>query len=509
MSINANNSSSLNSDTILNQAVVQILGGHQDAAFARLTKCGLFNDEQIAKIRAVLTKMGPSSIHSNIKPLELKSSILKALNPEIKIAQALPKDKPSHLCFTETSTCELANAYPCKIEFGGKYYANATICFLAQQYTDQPHIMDLLTKCETAEEALFLSSTCPMTKERKLSWENLDTEHINKNDVMMHVLRAKFGQNPELKEKLLALGGIYIVAQGNDPYLSDCFNGTGQNQLGISLMCLQGEYGGTGIIKSSTSYNKMTLDLKDRCQFLVLELNEDIISEIFGYCLSGSDVTSVAKLSLTNVHFYKHIMHLVNQLDLKKICPELRILDAQTLGLTAGDEPSMKKLALIKSFKEMAFQVEDNAGLTLLTMTKGLTLNQLVVIAEKARIKVSVPDEISIELGDVPVEHTYRIVITNNVFINSRVKSYDKQQELVLEIGCEMPTVQEYVALCIFTKVIFNICLYGRTPLTYGRSSTHVWGYPLVVVGRTPARLDLNAHHPVGHEDCGAGGRRK
>src|SRR5665213_1584898 len=92
MSINASNS---NSDVILDKAVVQILGGHQDAAFARLTKCGLFNDEQIAKIRELI-KMNPS--HLTTTPFDLKTCILKELNTPI-----LLQNKPQELCLTETT----------------------------------------------------------------------------------------------------------------------------------------------------------------------------------------------------------------------------------------------------------------------------------------------------------------------------------------------------------------------------------------------------------------------
>ena len=96
MSINTNKSNSPNSDTILNQAVVQILGGHQDAAFARLTQCGLFNDEQIAKIRELI-KLNPS--HLTTTPLDLKTCILKELNTPI-----LLQNKAQQLCLTETTS---------------------------------------------------------------------------------------------------------------------------------------------------------------------------------------------------------------------------------------------------------------------------------------------------------------------------------------------------------------------------------------------------------------------
>ncbi len=512
MSINTMNSNSLSPEATLDKAIGQILQGYSDDALARLTKCGFFSDEQIAKIQAVLMEVKPT--HPATTPRALKDRILEALNPETPSIQILPsKDKIDHLCFTETSTFEFASAYPCKIEFGGKHYSNAVACFLAQQYIDQPQIMELLTQCETAEEALFLCATRPMTKERKLLWENPHAEHINKNDVMMHVLRAKFGQNPELKEKLKATCGMYLVAQGNDPYWNDGFNGTGENKLGIALMCLRREYDGTGIVEPNIGYNNLILDLKDKCHFHMFELNEDIIYEIFKRGLSVDNGRGALALAFTNKHFYKHITKIADQFDLKEICPSLTILDANTLGIRVDDEPSISKFALLKCYLEMVPHVEDNAGLTLLTMTKDLALNRLKAIGKDSRIDVHFSwSGISIELGDVRVEHTYRVLITNNVIINSRNKSYDKQDELLVEIGCEMPTVQEYAALCIFTKLIFKKCLYGENPRTFGRSSTKVVGYSSFVGSFSPNTLNIDTRHPCGpfvNEICGIGGVKK
>jgi hypothetical protein len=142
-------------------------------------------------------------------------------------------------------------------------------------------------------------------------------------------------------------------------------------------------------------------------------------------------------------------------------------------------------------------------------MRKGLTLNQLVAIAAKAGMDVKIHwNKIVKELGDVPVEQTYVILITNSVFNESRRKSYDQQKELVGAHGCEMPTVQEYVALCVFTNKVFQKCLYGQNPLTYGRTSTQVEGDPLIFGGSAPARLCVHNFVFV-HESVGAGGQRK
>ena len=179
-------------------------------------------------------------------------------------AEVLPQAIIDHLCFSESPTFEFGNAYPCKFEFGGRYYLNAVACFLAQQYSDQSQVMALFANCKTADEARALASQTPMTKERENSWENPQAQHINKNDVMMNVLRAKFGQNLNLKRMLLATGGAYLVCQGNDPYWTDCYNGIGKNALGTCLMRLRGEYQGIGIISPCLSYNNVILSMKEK-----------------------------------------------------------------------------------------------------------------------------------------------------------------------------------------------------------------------------------------------------
>jgi hypothetical protein len=111
-------------------------------------------------------------------------------------------------------------------------------------------------------------------------------------------------------------------------------------------------------------------------------------------------------------------------------------------------------------------------------------------------------------LSRIPVEQTYRILVTNTVFMGSRNKNYKSQERIVEGHGCVMPIVQEYVALCVFTSKIFKKCLYGQNPLTSGRSSTHLQGFPLVVGGSAPARLCVSPYYFDSKND-GAGGRRK
>jgi hypothetical protein len=205
--------------------------------------------------------------------------------------------------------------------------------------------------------------------------------------------------------------------------------------------------------------------------------------------------------------------------DIQKLCPGLRILDAKAQGVSCEDEPKISIRRLLKEVSELSPHVEGDAGVTQLTMTKGTTLNQLVEIAKGLGMTVDLSwGSIKPTLGDVPVEQTYGILITNNVFLQSRNKPFknlverDKafniKETLVKGHRCEMPTVQEYVALWIYTNKVFSKCLYGPSPATYGWSSTHIENYPLVVGGSTPKRLNIDSMR-FSFAFGGAGGKRK
>ncbi len=510
MSINTNSSNSISSDAVLDRAIVQILGGHQPDALARLTKCGLFSDEQIEKIEATLTELNPT--HHTTTPPELKDRILIALNQDVKI-----QNKPSHLSFSEDPICAFANAYPCTIEFGEKHYQNATACLLAQKYTDQPRIMELLTHCETAEEALFLSSTCPVTAERKLSWENPDAKHVGKNDVMMQVQRAKFEQNPNLKEQLLSTGNLYIACQGYDPLWSDGFNSTGQNQLGLCLMQLRGECGGGSIVPQSIGYKFQIQALNERCILIMTGIPEDITHQIFLQCWSNNDITGIQVLACTNKNFYQNITKIVETLDLEKLCPLLQIVSAeqaQRYGFPAQPAPIFPKLKLIKAYQEMAPHIEGNAGLTYFdfTLTEELTLRQILDIAKGQGIEVKIYwNQILPEIGDVAIQQVLPCMLANNVFKDSRNKSIDLQCVLVRGHGCELPTVEQYIIQIVLIQKISNqsLCLFGQNPLTYGLSSTRVLGFPLAIGGSAPARLHVDDCLAYVSGNRGAGGRWK
>ena len=126
----------------------------------------------------------------------------------------------------------LSNFYGCTINYQGYTYKNNEAAFQAQKD---------LSKCE-----LFTNLSGPKARalgrdSRKIHLRS-DWEKV-KYQIMEELIKCKFGQNPELKEKLLETGERLLI-EGNtwkDTYWG-VYKGKGQNNLGKILMNLRKSY---------------------------------------------------------------------------------------------------------------------------------------------------------------------------------------------------------------------------------------------------------------------------
>ena len=201
-------------------------------------------------------------------------------------------------------------------------------------------------------------------------------------------------------------------------------------------------------------------------------------------------------------------------LNLKNLFPRLQVLDEKVwethIDMTtyeldaAGDFPQDKQM--IKTLKNFAsLQTEGESGITLLTLPKGLTFNKLVKLAQSPKQGNAAKfdyifDRISEDLGDISVDKTYRVVITNNVLQGSRNRSIADQQDLVDILGCKMPEMLTVATLVILTHISSPavpslIRLYNDNPMTFTRCSELIAGRNLVVVGLAPAGFCINSFY--------------
>lgn len=124
----------------------------------------------------------------------------------------------------------LSNFYECPVTYKQLTYTNNEVAFQAQ-------------KCTSDSEKIQFTKLNP-TEAKKLGRKvNLrkDWEAV-KVRIMEEIVRAKFTQNTELADKLLATGDAYLE-EGNTwgDRIWGTVNGSGANRLGFILMQIRAE----------------------------------------------------------------------------------------------------------------------------------------------------------------------------------------------------------------------------------------------------------------------------
>lgn len=130
----------------------------------------------------------------------------------------------------------LSNFYNCPVAYKQLTYTNNEAAFQAQ-------------KCVSDTERIQFTKLSPSEAKRlgrrvslRKDWEDV------KVSIMEEVVRAKFTQNAELADKLLATGDAHLE-EGNTwgDRVWGTVNGIGVNQLGIILMKIRDEIGKSNI----------------------------------------------------------------------------------------------------------------------------------------------------------------------------------------------------------------------------------------------------------------------
>ena len=126
----------------------------------------------------------------------------------------------------------LSNFFPAEVTYSGLTYQNNEAAFQAQ-------------KTYSKEERIEFTTLEPRDAKRRGRRVHLrrDWEQV-KDRIMEEIVRAKFSQNEELKEQLLATGDAQLVEgnRWNDRYWGvDIRSGVGENHLGKILMKVRSE----------------------------------------------------------------------------------------------------------------------------------------------------------------------------------------------------------------------------------------------------------------------------
>ena len=227
-------------------------------------------------------------------------------------------------------------------------------------------------------------------------------------------------------------------------------------------------------------------------------LPDDLVSHALSF-LSPEDL---ARASGVCREWNKLSADLWQAFDLKKICKVIdqavweRHVDLATLGLDASGAPAIDKRVAIPFIKRLSRQVEGNAGVTLLTMPKGLTLNKLIALAAAPKQGPATQfkyiwSKIEEVLGNIAVDKTYSVAVTNSVLKDSRKKSLDAQRALVQGNGGELPGVLLAATLAILTYMSSPTRLYSYEPWIYTRCAEQIDGRNLNIGGFTATGLRI------------------
>lgn len=126
---------------------------------------------------------------------------------------------------------EFSNFYKSKFLLDGKEWPTVEHYFQAQKFQSNPEYQEKIRSAKEASKAKVLGSS----KEFPIrnDWDTY------RHDVMKKALDAKFTQNADLKQKLLATKNSPLVEATSDSYWGQGRNKKGANKLGLMLMELR------------------------------------------------------------------------------------------------------------------------------------------------------------------------------------------------------------------------------------------------------------------------------
>jgi len=124
----------------------------------------------------------------------------------------------------------LSNFYEAPVTYNGLVFKNNEAAFQAQKTSD--YLEQIMFESMDPSTAKFMGRRIKL----RANWEEVKT------DIMYEICLAKFTQNKDLKEKLLATGDKHLE-EGNTwgDKIWGTVNGIGENRLGKILMQIRDE----------------------------------------------------------------------------------------------------------------------------------------------------------------------------------------------------------------------------------------------------------------------------
>lgn len=202
-----------------------------------------------------------------------------------------------------------------------------------------------------------------------------------------------------------------------------------------------------------------------------------------------------------------------NAFDLKKLFPSVKFLDETVwkahvdlvkLKITFEDaQPIDNRIAYLALKRLLGLRIDGNAGVTVLTLPKGLTFEALTSLANSKSISIEfVWPRIDKFCRTLCIEKTQTVAITNSTFFKSNKLSDAKQDALLNKIGCEKPGVLALSSLALLTRISQQPPVLLFKGSTYSISCDGTAGYNLVAGGNNRAGFkvdDNDAYFGVNH----------
>ncbi len=152
-------------------------------------------------------------------------------------------------------TAFLGNFHACPVSYMGFNFRCAEAAYQAAKFHPDRRMMQRFENLDG--EAAFQSArtlTQSWTPVQRNQWQQ------NSLRIMREVVHAKFSQNADLAELLLATGNAYLVehtpVRGRDAFWGDDHNGTGLNWLGHIAMETRRTLGGSPPVARNQQYNQ-------------------------------------------------------------------------------------------------------------------------------------------------------------------------------------------------------------------------------------------------------------
>ena len=243
----------------------------------------------------------------------------------------------------------------------------------------------------------------------------------------------------------------------------------------------------------------------------------EIIQLIFSFIGTQRDVVMTSRVCKLWHHEASELFFL-NAEHIKQEFPQLSVLDEgiwhdhvdlAKFGLDISDTPSQEKCKIKKNLRDLFAnlneKIEDDAGITLLTIPKGLNLNKLISLAEAPKKGNHVnfrkdnlgpiSNCIKTVFGDGVTEKTYRLVITNSILKYSKNIPPHATQKYLASFNCEKPRLIDIVALIALTYMRSLTHLYNSNPPTITQCSEIAMNQD-VLVGNFPQGI-LSVYVPI------------